>query len=338
MLPKHLIMQDIRSCMMDCIRTFFCDKGYRQVETPCLAPAVIPESSIDIFCTEYRSFHTSRMLYALPSPEYYMKQLLSHGSGSIFQISRCFRNTEVLTPQHNPEFTMLEWYTVDADYLHNLAIQAQLLEALIGNEQLARLIQSYQDHNAHTGSASSASKTAAKLAPPIESIPLQQAFERWAGIDLEQGLKKESLPGRRSNESLADAFHRILVDDIEPNLPVDRPVALIDYPAIVPTTGKMKPGTPWVERWELYLGGIEIANCYSEAAPQQLHAYCRSEAHAMQQQQRYGQADAEYARLCPQLPVSSGNALGIDRLLMQLTGETHIEGVILFPLHATIRP
>ncbi|AFG38593.1 amino acid--tRNA ligase-related protein [Spirochaeta africana] len=330
-----MLMQDIRCCVQDLLRTFFRQRGYREVETPSLAPAVIPEATIQLFETRCTGYHGSLPLFALPSPEYYMKQLLAQGSGSIFQISRCFRNAEVLTRQHNPEFSMLEWYTVDQDYRYNLSLQQDLIRFLCDSRKLWELIAQLP---ASSSGRLLTRELRQRLQQPIAEFSLQEAFRRWVGIDLAASLKRGYLDPDRPEEPLEDAFHRLLVDCVEPCIPADRPVALIDYPAIVPTTGRQKPGTPWTERWELYIGGMEIANCYTEAPAVEMEKYIAGESAAIAAAGRQGQADTGYADKIRALPACSGNALGIDRLLMQLTGERSIEGVILFPLHATILP
>ncbi|NCC65549.1 MAG: elongation factor P--(R)-beta-lysine ligase, partial [Spirochaetia bacterium] len=105
-----------RSHMNRIIRSFFDERGYTEVDTPLLSPTLIPESTIENFATRFENpFLPSSELYLVPSPEIYMKQLIAQGFGSIYQISHCFRNSEQLGHIHNPEFTMLEYYTMQAD-------------------------------------------------------------------------------------------------------------------------------------------------------------------------------------------------------------------------------
>ncbi|MFW6363570.1 MAG: amino acid--tRNA ligase-related protein [Spirochaeta sp.] len=324
-------MQAIRSRLYTVIRSFFAARDFREVETPCLAPAVIPESAVPAFATQYNSYHGDIPLFALPSPEYYMKQLLAQGSGSIFQISRCFRNAEVLTNQHNIEFTMLEWYTVRQDYLYNLGMQQDVLNALLLDNTLWQLIADLGRTPAQLEVLRS------RLGKPIRKISLQTAFEEWADISLSEGMQRGYIDPDRPHEAMDDAFHRILVDSVEPNIPRDTPVALYDYPACVPTTGRRKPGTPWTERWELYIGGMEIANCYTEADAHELEGYYHQETATLRKNGRPETPDTGFLQRISAMPQCSGNALGIDRLLMQLTGETRIQGVILFPCHDSIQ-
>ena len=113
------------------IRKFFIEKDYLEVFTPTLAPALIPEPTIKIFGTEFRNEFTGNLpLYMIPSPEVFMKKLLAAGSPSIFQISQCFRNSEQLGDIHNPEFTMLEYYTLGFDEMDSIRLTIEMLEKI----------------------------------------------------------------------------------------------------------------------------------------------------------------------------------------------------------------
>ena len=121
-----------RSAMMRKIRSFFDERAYLEVDTPVLSPTLIPESTIENFATRFDNpFLPSQELYLVPSPEVYMKRLIADGWGSIYQISHCFRNSEQLGKNHNIEFTMLEYYTTEADEQDSIAITEELFAALI---------------------------------------------------------------------------------------------------------------------------------------------------------------------------------------------------------------
>jgi lysyl-tRNA synthetase class 2 len=110
-----------RSEITDKVRSFFKEKKYLEVDTPLLSPDLIPEPSIDIFKTEMiNPFRGKCDLFLIPSPEIWMKKLLSQGSGDIFQICKCFRNSEQSGKHHNSEFTMLEWYKTGYSYMDNI--------------------------------------------------------------------------------------------------------------------------------------------------------------------------------------------------------------------------
>ena len=117
-----------RSRLYSNIRSYFTQKGYLEVETPTLSADLIPEATIDNFGTTFiNEFRTSRELYMIPSPEIFIKKLLAEGCGSVFEISKCFRNCEQLGAIHNPEFSMLEYYTVDFDETDSIALTCDML-------------------------------------------------------------------------------------------------------------------------------------------------------------------------------------------------------------------
>ncbi|HET6485805.1 MAG TPA: amino acid--tRNA ligase-related protein, partial [Spirochaetia bacterium] len=114
------------------IREFFAERGYVEVDTPSLAPFLIPEPAIDVFATRlHRRRGSETDLWLAPSPELWMKRLLGAGSGNIFQLARAFRNGDLDSPIHNPEFTLLEWYTMDSGYEEAIGITEDLFRHLL---------------------------------------------------------------------------------------------------------------------------------------------------------------------------------------------------------------
>jgi lysyl-tRNA synthetase class 2 len=312
---KNEVMR-ARAETLAAIRSFFSDRGYLEVDTPQLAPALIPESMIATFSTEFSSpSHDTKGLFLVPSPEIWMKRLIAEGSGNLFQIGHCFRNAEQIGRTHNPEFTMLEWYTLGADYFDSADRTDELLGAL--------------SKGAPTG-----------VRPPCRRMSMAEAFDEIAGIDLaacmEIDLLKEvalragvAMPEPAQWEEL---FNALFLQLVEPELPQDRPLILYNYPSNIATLAKQIPDTPWSERWELYVDGIEVANCFTEETdPIRVAQYYRHE------EARLGTTSASSDKSFPALfstgfPACSGVALGVDRLLMALLGIQDIQGVIFFPL------
>jgi len=328
----------IRARIISEVRRFFTQAGYLEVETPLLAPALIPEAHIEVFRTEYRHpFGEDTPLYLIPSPEVWMKRLLAAGSGSIFEICKSFRNAESVGEMHNPEFTMLEYYTVGADYFRSIDVTEQLFETLIARcgEQLLAY------RRAH-----GLVDTLAAVAPPFERISVREAFIRYAGIDLEAAQTVPSLRARAGSIGITHVadddwevlFHRILIDRIEPNLPTGRPVVLYDYPRAIPTLAKGKGDTPWNERWELYVNGIELANCYSEETdPVTVRQFFADQTVSKETAMVAHRIDEAFPHLFESdFPECSGNAMGIDRLAMLLLGVKSIKRVLLYPTSGII--
>jgi lysyl-tRNA synthetase class 2 len=227
-------------------RRFFEEAGYLEVDTPVTSVKVIPEPTIDLMTTKTRGAGEveSAARFLLPSPEYYMKRLLASGSGNIFQFSRCFRNGETPSALHANEFLMLEWYSLAADYYESLSTTETLMDRLARIPDISPAVKS-------------------AISPPFIRLTVAEAFSQYTGIDLascgdletltEAALVAGFTPGPVSD--WAELFHWLLVSAVEPGLPEGKPVVLLDYPSQVRCLAKEKPGTPWRERWELYLSG-----------------------------------------------------------------------------------
>ena len=303
------------------IRSFFEDLGYLEVDTPVTAGGVIPEPTIELMETAVHRIENESggRLYLLPSPEIYMKRLVAAGAGSIFQFSRCFRDRESESKLHSHEFLMLEWYTVDAGYLDSLERTEELLKTLAGNCGVPAHIKSF-------------------LSAGIRKMTIEEVFREFAGIELslcgETGALREA--AAKSNIDVDfnlewdELFHLILVAAVEPKLPMDRPVVLLDYPSRVGCLARQKEGTPWRERWELYLQGIETANCFTEmTSAKDVAAHFEKETKMMGTLEM---VDHSFPGIYENgHPKCSGVALGIDRLIMVLAGADSISEVMPFP-------
>jgi len=316
------------------IREFFHGRGHVEVDTPCLSPFLLPAPAIEAFRTEFHpAAGGSVELYLAPSPELWMKRLIAAGSGSIFQLARSFRDGDLGGPLHNPEFRLLEWYTVGASCRDQIPVTEELV---------ARL-----------AAADPPETPRARLAPPFRVMTMQEAFVEHAGLDLaactDTGTLIEAARSRgadtRDDWTWEQAFHGVFLAAVEPRLPRDRPLVLADWPAAVPTTARRRRGTPWAERWELYLDGVEVANCYTEETdPREVERFLRDEAVRLGTASRAGSSravprvDTGYGMLfAGGFPDCSGVALGVDRLEMVFRGEQTLEGVINFPLSAIVR-
>jgi lysyl-tRNA synthetase class 2 len=308
--------------MMRHIRSFFDERSYLEVDTPILSPTLIPESTIENFATRFDNpFLPSQELYLVPSPEVYMKRLIADGWGSLYQISHCFRNSEQVGANHNPEFTMLEYYTVEADEQDSILITEELFAALADKDT--------PDH----------------LRPPFSHLTVAEATWVNTGIDLEDHQRQISLAAeaRRlglsvpdERESWQETFNRIFLTFVEPNLPQEKPLVLDRYPAQIECLA-MQEGA-WRRRWELYGGGVELANCYNEERRlQKIEGYYSNEyARLIEKRSRNGMPipdiDVDFARIIAAMPPVSGVAMGLDRLQMLLMGRQSLDEVLLFPL------
>jgi len=297
-------------------RDYFIQKGYLEVETPILAPALIPEPSLEVFRTLYLNpFEREAECFLIPSPELWMKRLIAQGSGNIFQITKSFRNHEPAGTMHNPEFTLLEWYSIGYSYMDEIQVAESLIRFLIEEMNLG-----------------------SELLPPFRRLSMQEAFSIYAGVDLntamsEDAIRKVALSLEtevKKGESWEEIFQRLFLTRVEPAL-TDKPVILYDYPAGIPTLARKRGN--YAERWELYLRGVEIANCYTEeTSVKRLKQLFMSEGRRKKGCRVQHPLDSGLLEAFSDFPsLCSGCALGMDRLFTVLLGFVSIERVLPFP-------
>ena len=267
------------------------------METPHRIPAPAPESHVDAVPSGQWFLHTS--------PELCMKRMLAAGYEKIFQICRCWREGE-RGSQHIPEFTLLEWYRVMSDYLTLMDECEALIQSLAVEIGLGESV-TFRGHNV-------------LLASPWERITIEEAFNRYAKIPAKEALKQ-------------DLFDEIMVQDIEPWLGIKKPAFIYDYPAERRAMARLKKDNPAVaERFELYLGGVEIANAFSElidAEEQRKVFHVEAEVRRSLEKPIYPMPKKFLDEL-EDLPPSAGIALGVDRLVMVFLDATKIDEVIAF--------
>lgn len=321
----------LRARLNAAVRTFFAERGFEEVETPCLVPAPGQEPSIRAFEAAFvpeTSEGRPCTLYLHTSPEYAMKRLLAEGFERIFQLSRVFRNGEI-APHHNPEFTMLEFYRSNADYTD------------IMSDTEALVVRAAEEFG--LGRALWVGGQRIDLQGPFERLTVREAFLSRTDLDIAEFKDGRAfraaaisrgylLPG--ACERFEDVFFQLFLTEIEPTLGRKRPTFLIDYPAPMASLARLKPGDPSVaERVELYVAGLELANGFSELTdPDEQRARLVEE-----QRARHAAGlpvyplDERFLAAVGRLPRCSGIAVGFDRLLMLLTGTREIADLLLFP-------
>ncbi len=316
-----------RSSLYMNIRKYFLGKDYLEVETPTLSPDLIPEATIDSFATTFiNEFMGSSEMYMIPSPEIFMKKMISQGYGSLFQISKCFRNCEQLGNIHNPEFSMLEYYTVGFDETDSIGLTQDFIKA------------------------TALDGTPACVLADFEVMTMRDALMRYAdNTDLNLLQKPSDLIARArelglsvpERESWDDTFNRIFLTFVEPNLPTDHPVLLKDYPKQIECLAKQEGY--YRRRWELYINGIEVANCYLEEDNIEIiQNYYKEEAAKMASERISNgkvipDTDESFAEIFSTFPKCSGVAIGLDRLLMAELGIKDIDEVLSFPFSKMIK-
>lgn len=290
-----------RALLLGNIRSFFTSQGFWEVETPVRQPVLIPERYIEPLASEDAYLQTS--------PELCMKRLLARGCSKIFQICPCFRKNE-RGHRHLEEFTMLEWYHSGENYL-------KLMDDC---EELFLFLK----HQMNTQQES----TEARYTPfegfdfdcPWERLTVENAFKKYCPKTLVQTLKE-------------DSFDEMLVEYIEPNLGKKTPTFLMDYPLELGSLAKAKDRAPHlVERFELYLDGIELANGFSELTDEQ-EQRLRFEEEVSAIDKSWGTATEMPERFLQDIKTlkeAAGIALGVDRLCMLALGVDDIRDVVSF--------
>jgi lysyl-tRNA synthetase class 2 len=307
----------IRSRMVTIVRDFFLSRGYLETDTPALAPSLIPESCLEVFATEYvHPRAPGKPLYLIPSPEIWMKKVIAATGRSVFQLCKAWRNAESVSPIHNPEFTMLEYYGVGLTSEDNIGLTEELFEALADET------------------------TPPRARPPFRVMSMREAFAEFANADLDALAESESMRAACRARGLLvapeaswdDAFNVFFLSLVEPALPKDRPLVLDRYPAGIECLAADIPGTMYKERWELYVDGIEIANCFTEMAnPEAVRRYFLSQGARKRDALVPHRIDESYASIFEHFPPCSGVAIGFERLMMVFLGKKSIAEVLLFP-------
>ena len=285
-------------------RRFFASRGFTEVETPILVPSPGLDLHLDAF--EIAGGDRGRPRWLITSPEYQMKRLLADGWERVCQIVRCFRRGEV-GPRHNPEFAMVEWYRA------NESVEAVMRDT----EQLVAAV---------TGGHVRTKGRAIDVRPPLERLPVCEAFARFAGWSVE-----ETLEAAAHDE---DRYFGTLVNQIDPALErMDRGVFLVDYPASQASLARNKLADPRLsERFELYVAGVELCNGFGELVdPVEQRARLERD---QDERRRRGlpvyPIDEGFLEDLRRVPPSAGNALGLDRMVALACGTDEIADVLAF--------
>jgi lysyl-tRNA synthetase class 2 len=316
--PESRAVFTARAATVREIRAFLDARGFVEVETPMMHP--IPGgATARPFTTHHNTLDLE--LYLRIAPELYLKRLVVGGFERVYEINRNFRN-EGISTHHNPEFTMLEFYWAYADYNDLMDLSEEMLcgvaakvaggDRLAWGEQTISLARPWRRL-----SMRDAALEYARLAP--EDLAERPALERTAARLGVEGVARLS-----SGKLLAEIFEA----SAEPHL-LD-PVFITDFPADISPLAKRKPGEPdLTERFELYIGGMEVANAFSELNdPDDQRARFEEQVRA-----GGGVVDEDYVLALEHgMPPTAGEGIGIDRLVMLLTNSRSIRDVILFPL------
>jgi lysyl-tRNA synthetase, class II len=306
------------------IRRFFDTRGFLEVETPMMQP--IPGgAAARPFVTHHNALDLT--LYLRIAPELHLKRCVVGGLERVYEINRNFRN-EGLDTQHNPEFTMLEFYQAYADYRDLMVLTEELLSQVVGVVCESDTI-TYQGQQIG-------------FTPPWPRLSVEEGLVKLGGLQPEQVRTAEGLraaaEARNVSVNPTWGWAKLLVELFEAVVEAQliQPTFVTDFPSELSPLAKARPDDPrYVQRFELYVGGLEVANAYTELNDpreqrRRFEAQVRAraegdlESHLM---------DEDYLRALEYgLPPTAGEGIGIDRLVMLLTDAASIREVILFPL------
>jgi lysyl-tRNA synthetase class 2 len=340
-----------RARTLQAIRRFFDERGYLEVETP-MMQQIAGGAAARPFKTHHNALDLD--LFLRIAPELYLKRLVVGGFDRVYEINRNFRNEGVST-QHNPEFTMLEFYQAYANY-HDLMTLTEELITFVAKEvngttitnfggaeidlgkwkrltMREALIKFWPDEGARPTLFDLANeenfrvwyKTAQEFAHGIEDIAHTELF-----IVMNTMMKAPMFAEEPWGKLVANLFELVAEEHLV------QPTIIYEFPTTVSPLSKQKPDDPdWVERFEFYIGGFEVGNAFSELNdPVEQHKrFAEQLAERDRGDDEAHQMDEDYVRaLAYGLPPTGGEGIGIDRLVMLLTGSKSIRDVILFPL------
>ncbi len=312
-----------RAATVKALRQFLDDHDFIEVETPILQP-IYGGAAAKPFVTYHNQLHQD--LYLRISFELYLKRLLVGGLERVYEIGRDFRN-EGVSYKHNPEFTQLEFYWAYADYYDVMDMTEQMVafaaEQVLGTTKIV-----FDDQEID-------------LSPPWKRIELQQAILDATGINIEEHKTAESLAEAMRAKELTpkkDATRGKLIDGLigdflEPNC--IQPTLLYDYPLDISPLAKSKPENPAiVERFEGFVGGMELCNAFTELndpMDQEERFLEMGRSYREDDEERHPMDEDYLNALSYGMPPAGGFGIGVDRLVMLFTGRRSIREVILFP-------
>jgi lysyl-tRNA synthetase class 2 len=306
------------------VRRWFDARGFAEVETPVLQP-LYGGALARPFTTHHNAL--DRDLYLRIATELYLKRLVVGGIDKVYELGKDFRN-EGISQKHNPEFTMLEWYEAYADY-GDVAVELEGLVSTVAREVLG------------TTTIEREGETI-ELKPPWRRVTLRDAIKERTGIDVVEHPSREQLAEAMGSKADPEEGWGKLVDgllskEVEPTL--IQPTFVTDYPVeLSPFAKRHRSEEGLVERWEAFVGGIEIANAFTELNDpdeqrRRFEAQGEETARGDEETQPYDEAFVE--ALEQGMPPTGGAGLGIDRLVMILTGAKSLREVVLFPAMRT---
>jgi elongation factor P--beta-lysine ligase len=320
------------------IRNFFIDRNFHEVDTPTLLAKIPIEPNLYPLKTVWKNRDFT--FYLPTSPESALKRVIAQGIGNCFAIAKVFRDLEDIGPTHNLEFSMLEWYEMGKNYRDIAKTTKELiLSSLHAIQQKLNLPQSdtitYQSNQINLGG-------------DWYEFTLKKLFKKYANIDLSQNLNTNQIIATAKSKGYNTGgvttweplYTQIFINEIESKLPKDKPVIIFDYPTqISPLCQKCFDSPGFSQRFEFYIGGMEIGNAYTELTDSKIlqNNFDNETKFRKENNLPTHPYDQKFVEACGKLPSCAGIGLGVDRLAMLFANTQNIEDVLYFPTSQLIK-
>jgi lysyl-tRNA synthetase class 2 len=315
---------EARAAIEKAVRVYFDDEGFVEVTTPVAVPHPNLDPNVYPVPLTVKDFQgRSNVLWLHTSPELSMKKLLAMGSGNIYQVGPVFRDGE-RTKKHRCEFSMLEWYRTHGDYEEAMRDTIRVFRAAcraVSGEEMVVYQGTHYD-----------------LAEPWDELTMAEVFYKYAGVgswdpvELQEALEEAGCSVGRDS-TIRDLFFQLYMERVEPFLGIERPLIVRDYPDFLGTMARPRPDDPNVlERFEVYIGGMELANGYSELTdPVELEKRMIEVLGDLENGGMRGlSVDGEFLEAVKNIPPCAGVSVGMDRLAMIVLDADDISQVV-FP-------
>lgn len=303
---KYLLVEEA-------IHGFLKTNGYLKIDLPVTSPALIPESYLEVFETKFKYLDHEENLYLTPSPELFLKRLLAYGVGDCYYLGKSFRNSDPPSPLHSFEFTMLEFYKMNADYMDIAEVTLHMLRHINSKVKNKKL-----------------------NFDKWEKITIAQAFDKYAGISEKKLFDHKLFVAEAKRKgykvegfTFEDVWSQIYTQEIEQNLGKNNyPTLIYDYPKEFASLAKLNPDGRTTQRFEFYINGVELGDCYTELTDwkEQLKRFEEENKKRIKSKKTIHPIDKGMIEALKYgLGRCSGIAIGVERLAMIFANTTTID-------------
>ncbi|MBP6859845.1 MAG: EF-P lysine aminoacylase GenX [Candidatus Magasanikbacteria bacterium] len=323
--PRLKNIFNTRISIIKLIREFFWSQGFIEIETPMAVRLASQEPYLNpLPLTIHDPNSKSERFYLRTSPEFSLKKVLAAGYEKIFEIGKCFRDFESFGGNHNTEFTMIEWYRAPGTY-QDIMNDTEELFKFIG-KKINKETFVYRNNTID-------------ISASWDRFSMKEVWKKFIAIDLDNFLEKDKLIELAKSrgysvqdaDAYEDVFYKIFLNEIEPHLGIERPVFVYDYPACMTSLSQSCEDARYAQRFELYIGGLEIANAFGEltdAVKQKKNLEEDREKRKLLNKEIWPVDPDFIAALQSGISPAGGIALGVDRMVLLFTEAKDLNEVI----------